>query len=151
MLIEVDETLEIPVYTETQRYSDLKNKVFKMAVHGEPFHMPELPSAEYKYYSTMWHIFKRLTAKEITPEQATEENRIAFKQFSDEQALYNQRLWDCVQWQKNIKDSESLRCQLAHTTDKDTMLLILAEIAEKLTKDSTILAVIQRIIEEAKK
>ena len=140
MQIDVPEIIEIPDYTDTERYSELKNKVFMMAKDGRPFNMDELPSAEYKYYGTMWHIFKRLIAKEITPDQAKQENETAYKAFTGEQTLYNSRLFELIEFNDRIRKSDLLRAKMS----KAGSLIEYAEAATEcviaLTNDKTLAA-----------
>lgn len=145
MQIDVHEVIEIPEYTETDRYRDLKNKVFALAKSGKPFSMPELPGGEYKYYSIMLGIFKRLIAKEITPEQAKEENEKAFKEFADEQMLYNARLSEAVDFNNNIKKSEMARARISKATTKADLVDAAADCIEALTNDKTIRAKLETL------
>lgn len=137
MQIEVDEILEIPDYTDTERYKKLKNKVYLMAKKNEPFHMPELTSAEYRYYSEMWFIFKRLIAKEITPEQATSENDVIYKKFVNEQTIYNQHAFDVIEWNEKIKKSESAHVKIHKAKNVNDLVDGVIECIESLTNDKT--------------
>lgn len=137
MQIEVDEILEIPYYTDTERYKKLKNKVYLMAKKKEPFHMPELTSSEYRYYSEMWFIFKRLIAKEITPEQATSENDAIYKKFVNEQTIYNQHAFDVIEWNEKIKKSESARVKIHKSKSINDLVDGVIECIESLTNDKT--------------
>lgn len=145
MQIEVDEILEIPDYTDTERYNKLKNKVYLMAKKNEPFHMPELTSAEYKYYSGMWFIFKKLIAKGITPEQATQENDAIYKTFVNEQTIYQQHVFDVIAWNANIKKSESARVKIHKAQSKDELVDGVIECIETLTNDKTMRAKLETL------
>ena len=137
MQIDVPEIIEIPYYTDTERYSDLKNKVFQMAKDGKSFDLSELPSAEYKYYGTMWHIFKRLLAKQITPDQAKQENEKAYKEFADEQTLYNSRLFELIEFNQRIKASEAARIKINKAETRAQLVDGVIECIEALTNDKT--------------
>jgi hypothetical protein len=138
MQIEVDEIIEIPDYTDTERHKKLKNDVYLLARKDEPFDMQDLPSAEYKYYCTMYHIFKRLIAKQITPEQATAENAEAYKVFTNEQTIYNQRVYNLMEWNNNIKKSDAARVKISKAKNRRQIVAGIIECIEALTGDKTI-------------
>lgn len=138
MQIEVDEIIEIPDYTDTERHKKLKNDVYLLARKDEPFDMQDLPSAEYKYYGTMYHIFKRLIAKQITPEQATAENAEAYKAFTNEQTVYNQRIYDLMEWNNNIKKSDAARVKISKAKNRRQIVAGIIECIEALTGDKTL-------------
>lgn len=140
MQIDVPEIIEIPYYTDTERYSDLKNKVFQMAKDGKSFDLSELPSAEYKYYGTMWHIFKRLLAKQITPDQAKQENEKAYKEFTDEQTLYNSRLFELIEFNDRIRKSDLMRAQMSKSGGLIEYADAATECIIALTNDKTLAA-----------
>jgi hypothetical protein len=138
MQIEVDEIIEIPDYTDTERHKKLKNDVYLLARKDEPFDMQDLPSAEYKYYCTMYHIFKRLIAKQITPEQATAENAEAYKVFTNEQTIYNQRVYNLMEWNNNIKKSDAARVKISKAKNRRQIVAGIIECIEALTGDKTL-------------
>lgn len=138
MQIEVDDIIEMPDYTDTERHRKLKNAVYVMAKNKEPFNMKELPSAEYKYYGTMWDIFRRMIAKEITPEQATAENAEAYKAFTNEQTIYNQRVYNLMEWNNNIKKSDAARVKISKAKNRRQIVAGIIECIEALTGDKTL-------------
>lgn len=145
MQIEVDEIIEIPDYRDSERNKLLKNEVYALAKSGKPFDMQDLPSAEYKYYGTMYQIFKRLISKEITPEQATAENDKAYYAFTNEQTIYNQRCYNLIAWNDNIKKSEAARIKIHKAENKAELVDAIAECLLALTGDKTLLAKIQTL------
>lgn len=150
MQIEVDEILEIPDYTDSERYKRLKNKVYRLANNNEPFDMQDLPSAEYKYYGTMYQIFRRMISKKITAQQATAENEKAYKVFMSEQSIYNQRIFNLIAWNDNIKKSEDARTKIHKAKSKSEMVEAINDCVLCLTGDKTLAAKIDLLIGEKK-
>lgn len=140
MQIDIPEIIEITDYTDSEKYSELKNRVFMMAKDGDPFDLAELPSAEYKYYGTMWHIFKRLLAKQITPDQAKQENEKAYKEFTDEQMMYNSRLFELIELNDRIKKSEMQRAAMSKADNLEEYAAAATECIVSLTNDKTLTA-----------
>lgn len=147
MIIEVPETIEIPDYTDTERHKELKNKVFKMASKGEAFNMTELGADEYKYYAQMWYIFRRMLKKEITPEEATEENAKAYKMYADGQALYNANVFGVIEFNDNIRKSESARVKINKSRNRQELVDAIIECIESTTGDKTMRAKIETLKE----
>lgn len=145
MQIEVDEIIEIPDYTDTERHKKLKNDVYLLARKDEPFDMQNLPSAEYKYYGTMYHIFKRLISKQITPEQATAENNKAYQMFANEQTIYNQRMYNVIEWNNNIKKSDTARAKISKAKNTTELVDGIVECIEALTCDKTLRSKIETL------
>lgn len=137
MQIDVPEIIEIPDYTDSDRYSDLKNKTFSLAKSKKPFYIDELSSAEYMYYSKMHGIFTRLLAKKITPEQAKLENDVIYKEFADEQTLYNSRLFELIEFNQRIKASEAARIKINKAETRAQLVDGVIECIEALTNDKT--------------
>lgn len=150
MQIEVDEILEIPDYTDSERYKRLKNEVYRLANGNEPFDMQDLPSAEYKYYGTMYQIFRRMISKEITAQQATAENEKAYKAFMSEQSIYNQRIFNLIAWSDNIKKSEDARLRIHKAKSKSEIAEAINDCLICLTGDKTLAAKIDLLIGEKK-
>lgn len=145
MQIEVDEIIEVPDYTDTDRHKQLKNTVYGLAKRNEPFDMKELPSAEYKYYGTMYHIFRRMIAKEITPEQATDANKEAYTMFTNEQTIYNQRMYNVIEWNNNIKKSDVARANISKAQSREKLVDAIIECIEALTCDKTLRSKIETL------
>lgn len=138
MQIDVPEIIEIPNYTDTDRYISLKKQTLAQAKKGVPLDMADLPSAEYKYYSAMWHIFRKLLAKEIDKEQARKLNDAAYKEFADEQTLYNSRLFELIEFNQRIKASEAARIKINKAETRAQLVDGVIECIEALTNDKTI-------------
>lgn len=145
MQIDVPEIIEIPDYTDSDRYSDLKNKTFSLAKSKKPFYIDELSSAEYMYYSKMHGIFTRLLAKKITPEQAKLENDVIYKEFADEQTLYNSRLFELIEFNDRIKKSEAARVAMSKADSMDEFTAAAIECIIALTNDKTLTAQFERL------
>lgn len=145
MKIDVPEIIEIPDYTDTDRHISLKKKTLAQAKKGVPFDMADLPSAEYKYYSAMWHIFRKLLAKQIDKEQARELNDAAYKEFADEQTLYNSRLFELMEFNDRIKKSEAARVAMSKADSMDAFTAAAVECIIALTNDKTLAAQYERL------
>lgn len=136
MQIEVDDIIEIPDYTDSDRYKKLKNETYKMAKRNEPFDM-DLPADEYRYYAKMWHIFKKLIANEITKEEAGKLNEKIFAEFRNNQTAYAQHICGVLEWNSNIKKSEQARINISKAKSKSEIVEAIIECVEALTGDKT--------------
>ena len=138
--MEQTEIINIEDYENSDRFKQLKSDVWKQAVNNIPFSIHDMSANEYKYFHKFYEISKRLIAKEITQEQAAEENKANYMKFEFDQRLWERYQFAVLEWNGNIKKSDSLRVDFARSIDLKEGYLILAEIASLLTGDKTVLA-----------
>lgn len=136
MQIEVDDIIEIPDYTDSDRYKKLKNETFRLAKKNEPFDM-DLPADEYRYYAKMWHIFRKLIANEITKEDAGKLNEKIYAEFQNNQTAYAQHIYGVIEWNCNIKKSEQARIKINKSESRQEIVESIIECIEALTCDKT--------------
>ena len=135
-----DEVIDIADYKDSDRFKELKQQAWKQAQSGKPFEIKEHSANEYRYFHKLYELYKLMAAKVITKEQAAESDKNNYMKFEFDQRLWERYQFAVLEWNGNIKKSDSLRVDFARSLDLNEGYLILAEIASLLTGDKTVLA-----------
>lgn len=132
------ETLTITSYADTDEYKAKKAECWKQAKAARPFNVECKSGNEYMYFHKLYCLYCGLASGMISKEQAEAEDKKNFMRFKFDEEVTSLHLFRYAEWNNNIRKSEQLRCELAKEKDSAKKAVILAEIVEALTGDTTI-------------
>lgn len=135
-----EDIISISDYKDSDRFKKLKADMWQRATQGKPFEIKEQSANEYRYFHKLYELYRLVTSKAITNEQAAEEDKANYMRFEFDQSVWERWQFNNMEWNENIRRSDGLRVDFARTTDIHDGYLILAEIVAALTNDKVLLA-----------
>lgn len=115
-------------FTDVETFKRLEQQAYDGTLD-----ITQFPPAEYKYFDTMAAIGYRRRHEGLPKDLCKEARETAYKDYVEAVAERNSRLAVMREYQKNIKRSDKLRCDISKADSRDEKLKLALRCIEMMT------------------